>query len=1009
MNKLVQQIVNEIKLQIFNEQDLGDKTIIALYPGRFQPMGRHHKAAYDWLANQFGDKNTYIVTSDKTDQQKSPFNFQEKKKIINKYGIKNVVKVRSPYFPTELLQKFDPEKTVIIYMIGEKDAGRLYGYKRLMRYNKTTAVPYKDINNPYAYYVYAPHVSFQIPDFGEMSGTNIRKALGDREAKLAQLKQRFTSIMGWFDASIFNLVISKLNERRGKIKEHVDDWFRSLLNMSDIQQDMFFDIIKKEYGDTKDLRPIIQKYMTGKELTPDEKRKFSVQMKDLMKLIGLGAIAAIPIPGTMLLIPVIVQLANKFGINLLPEVTETQKSEELPIVKREFWDKVFEEVANENYEFVICQECGEKMKQIQYRHLKYKHNMTLNEYIEKYPDSILVSESSKNYGIKNPMNKPGVREKHLKSMNDPYLKKLFSENSKNRIVTDETRLKCSINNSMKDPINRKKVSDALKETYSTNQELIEKRRENFKQIRNSDEYKNRMVELGYWRNEKDVPEYEKYKTEVRILTENNYRKYFYEIPNAKKRSREYHLDHKISINFGFNNKISPEIISHHSNLEVIHHSINESKFVNNSITPYELYELINNSSNKIDARQLLTCGGVAGHMTHPFEDMDLTFGDLKQMITTGLSGQITVEGSPTEKLDGQNLFVTFKQGKLYAARNKTDIKNGGMDYHAIKTKFSGRGAIEESFTKAFEDLESAIQSLTDRQQKRIFGDGSIWMNLEIVYPKSANVIDYDGAFIVFHGSTEYSPSGEKIEDRPENARILGGMIKQVNTDTQSSFNIRQPKKIVVKKSKNFAKKRGYFINEITKLQRQMKCTDNDTLGTWHIRKWKQFIKSTVSGIGGQIDKISTEGLAKRWAFFDKKFALNSTNIPDTTTLSWAKSFDKSESVEKMKEIMRPFEFLILRFGAEVLKNVMDVMSLDPSKTSQKIKNDVKIAIDKLTTSNNPYDIKVLQTQLKRIEAAGGIESIVPLEGIVFKFGGKIYKLTGAFAPINQLLGYFRYG
>ena len=85
MNKLVQSILNELKLQIFTEQDTDDKTIVAIYPGRFQPMGRHHKASYDWLASQFGEKNTFIVTSDKTEPDRSPFNFKEKKKIIKKH------------------------------------------------------------------------------------------------------------------------------------------------------------------------------------------------------------------------------------------------------------------------------------------------------------------------------------------------------------------------------------------------------------------------------------------------------------------------------------------------------------------------------------------------------------------------------------------------------------------------------------------------------------------------------------------------------------------------------------------------------------------------------------------------------------------------------------------------------------------------------------------------------------------------------------------------------------
>jgi len=754
MNKILKIIMNEIKLQIFNEEDLGDKTILAIYPGRFQPMGRHHKASYDWLAKKFGEKNTYVVTSDKTEPQRSPLNFAEKKKIINRHGIKNVVKVKSPYFPIELLEKFDPDKTIIVYMIGEKDAGRLGGYKRLMSYNKTTAIPYKDITNPYAYYVHAPHVSFDIPDFGEMSGTNIRKALGDREAKLSELQSRFKNIMGWFDPTIFNIVIGKMNEKRGKIKEDVSDWFRFLSNMTQEQGALFFDILKKEYGDTKDLLPIIQKFIKGGTLTPQEKKAFQTQIKDTLKLMGLGTIAAVPIPGTMLLIPVIVQLAKKFNINLLPEVKEEKELESLPVVRREFWDKVFEEVLKEE--------------------------------------------------------------------------------------------------------------------------------------------------------------------------------------------------------------------------------------------------------------KLITEGGVAGHMTHPFEDMGLTFGDMKEMFRLGLSGDISVQGNPTEKLDGQNLFVTYNNGKLYAARNKGDIKSGGMDYKSIQTKFAGRGEIEKAFTFAFRDLERAVSKLTPNQQSKIFKDGKNWMNLEVMYPGSANVINYDGAYIVFHGSALYNDQGEKVRDYPEYARMLAGMIEQVNANTQKTFSIAKPKKLTIGKVKDFEQRLNYYLNKITRLQNKMGCTDQDTLGVWHQRWWEKYITKKVKELGGKIDQTTLEGLVKRWAFYDKSFSLNTKNIPDQNVLDWAKNLDKMEVSLQMKKNIEPFESLVLQFGAEVLQNVSDVMSLNPDKTSEKIKKDVEDAIQKLSKSKDVNDLKVLDTQLKRINAAGGIEKVAPLEGIVFNFNGKTYKLTGAFAPINQLLGYFKF-
>ena len=756
MNKLIEEIIKELKLQLFAEDDLGDKTIIAIYPGRFQPMGRHHKTAYDWLVKQFGEKNTYVVTSDKTDPQRSPFNFQEKKKIINKYGIKNVVKVVSPYNPQELLKKFDPQKTVIVYMIGKKDAGRLSGYKRLMKYNKTTAISYKDLNNPYAYYLYAPHISFDIPSFGEMSGTNIRKALGDQGAKLSELKSRFEDIMGWFDADLFNMIIKKMNTNRGNLKEDINDWFRMLSNMTEVQIQMFFNILKKEYGDTKDLLPLIRKFIKTKTLSKNEKEIFQKQMKDNLKLLGLGAIAAIPIPGTMLLIPVIVQLAKKFNINLLPDVKE-EKSKRVSVVEREFWDKVFEEVARE------------------------------------------------------------------------------------------------------------------------------------------------------------------------------------------------------------------------------------------------------------DTRQLLTCGGVAGHMTHPFEDMGLTFGDMKEMFRLGLSGEITTTGDPSEKLDGQNLFITFKKGKLYAARNKGDIKSGGMDYKSIQTKFAGRGEIERAFTYAFTDLEQAIQNLTEKQQEKIFKNGTAWMNLEIMYPESANVINYDGAYIVFHGSSLYNKEGIKIEDYPEYAKIIAGMIKQVNADTQKTFSITKPKKLTIGQSKNFKEKLKYFVNSLTTLQNKMNCTDTDTLGLWHQRWWEKYIETNVKRLGVEIEEKTIEGLVKRWAFYDKSFSLNSKNIPNQELLNWSKEVDKTKLQDQQKKNVQPFEMLVLKFGAEVLKNVSDVMALNPEKTTQKIRTDVETAIETLSSSTNVDDLKVLNTQLKRIKAAGGIESIVPLEGIVFNFNGKTYKLTGVFAPINQLLGYFKFG
>jgi hypothetical protein len=753
MNKLVEQLIKELRLQIFNEEDMGDKTIIAIYPGRFQPMGRHHKTAYDWLAKQFGKDKTYVVTSDKVDPARSPLNFQEKKEIINKSGIQNVVQVRRPYDISEFLttMNLDPKNTVLVYMVGEKDVDRLKHLKRMMAYNKTTALPVKDLQDPYAYYVISPHISLNIPGIGEMSGTTIRQALSDNDAKLAELKERFKSIMGWFDAKSFNLLISKFNTKRGKLKEDLNEWMRVLLNMTDVQGEMFFSILKKEYGDTKDLLPLIQKYIKTKSLTDEEKAKFQKQMKDTFKLMGLGAIAAIPIPGTMLMIPIIIQAAKKFNINLLPEADEPQ-GERLSIVRREFWNEVFTEVAKE-----------------------------------------------------------------------------------------ETQL------------------------------------------------------------------------------------------------------------------------------------INE--------------------------------GGAAGHMAHPFEDFDLTFGDMKEMFRLGLSGEITVKGNATEKLDGMNLYVTYRGGNVYVARKTTDIRTGGMDYEKLKERYTGYDLVQEAFLFAFTDLEKAFRALPQQSIDKIFGGGNVWLNLEVIYPKKANIINYDGAHIVFHNVSKYDEMGNKVEDYSDYAGKLSDIIQQVNAHTQETFSIEKPKALEIGRSTQFDQRLQYFTTKITTLQDEMGCSDSDTVGVWHQRWWEKYIKKNATESNLIVDKPIMDGLVKRWAFGDKSFGLNSKNIPDKGLLTWAKNIDKLEVKQQMVKNIKPFEELILEFGAEVLKNAKNFMALNPTETTNRIKSSLQTAIQKLKQSTDIRDLDVLKKQLKRLDGAGGVDAIVPLEGVVFTYNGKTYKLTGTFAPINQLMSY----
>ena len=187
---------NWIAEQLITEQKI--KTVIAIYPGRFQPMGPHHVQTYNWLAKKFGKANTFVVTSDKVKLPKSPLNFKEKQSIINKHGIKNVVQVRNPYQSVELLKDFDPETTAAVFMVGEKDAKRLGG-KFFRPWEGVANVGYRDG----AYTLVAPHVSLKVPGIGEMSGTTLRQSLANANAGM------FKDIMKFYNKSIHQMVLDK--------------------------------------------------------------------------------------------------------------------------------------------------------------------------------------------------------------------------------------------------------------------------------------------------------------------------------------------------------------------------------------------------------------------------------------------------------------------------------------------------------------------------------------------------------------------------------------------------------------------------------------------------------------------------------------------------------------------------------------------------------------------------------------------------------------------------------
>jgi len=206
---------------------------IVIYPGRFQPMLSHHAEVYDRLQAKFPNADVYIGTSDKTDEDKSPFNFKEKQIIAQGHGIdsNNVLFARSPYVHT-FYDIPDQENKVVIFAVGEKDRDRFtfdniddktglnmkkngepYYYQMINTYDADNPVPMTE--RGYIYNV--PNIESDEEEIASASAfRNAMKNAPDEQSAKAIFNKQFKN----YNESLFNLVYKKI--AGNKMKESLD-------------------------------------------------------------------------------------------------------------------------------------------------------------------------------------------------------------------------------------------------------------------------------------------------------------------------------------------------------------------------------------------------------------------------------------------------------------------------------------------------------------------------------------------------------------------------------------------------------------------------------------------------------------------------------------------------------------------------------------------------------------------------------------------------------------------
>ncbi len=83
-----------------------------------------------------------------------------------------------------------------------------------------------------------------------------------------------------------------------------------------------------EAKETRQASKILIKFLADGQVTKEEEKELKTQVYDLFKMVGIG-IPFFMIPGSTLLLPFLIKISSKYGVNILPTSFDHSKEEKV--------------------------------------------------------------------------------------------------------------------------------------------------------------------------------------------------------------------------------------------------------------------------------------------------------------------------------------------------------------------------------------------------------------------------------------------------------------------------------------------------------------------------------------------------------------------------------------------------------------------------------------------------------------------------------------------------------
>ena len=414
-------------------------------------------------------------------------------------------------------------------------------------------------------------------------------------------------------------------------------------------------------------------------------------------------------------------------------------------------------------------------------------------------------------------------------------------------------------------------------------------------------------------------------------------------------------------------------------------------------------------------KEIISEGGKAGHMMHPYENLHMPISSMKEMIRSFQAGL-----EISEKVDGANLFFTVnpQTGQILFSRNKSD-----MTHEETLEKFGPEHPAHVLFTEGANSIYNALKkALSKSDLVEIFGQGEeggkTYINFEIMHPKKPNQIKYDMKYIVFHAIVDFDINGTKVNSSPDDQRLIKLLDKLSPYFASEDNDFNLGSNLKVKLNKLSDEDIDELMKELDRITSSLGLSDNMTIA--------DAVKKEIEILLDQnnlTSLLSDEKIEMIYDFItNEESTVKGVQIKKgldkevSKTLASLGLTSKTKAYKIIKEVIKEFKNLFVLLGIKLLDNVPSrYMSQEASSKNvdelRLLLNAALTDYDDLINKENPTSIEERIINSLDLNVASirrfGIERAVssPVEGGVFiGKDGNTYKVTGGFAPLNQILG-----